>query len=177
MEPAFEKLLALLADSGVRFIVVGGVAVTLNGYVRLTEDVGILLEASPPNIGSFLDTMSAFGEGFARELSLEDFSDEEGAIRIVEESEQCQVDAFTRMSGLHFPDLLQDAEPTDSPAAARRLYSSIMAAVAVAPQREPPRSRTLMRPSRSRTPPAAFTCTLGETLARMRARSCSVAPL
>ena len=39
MEASFEKLLALLAESGVRFIVVGGVAVAIQGYVRLTEDV------------------------------------------------------------------------------------------------------------------------------------------
>ena len=110
MEPTFEKLLALLADAGVQFIVVGGVAVTLNGYVRLTEGVGILLEPSRENIARFLDAMSRYGEGFARELSCDDFTDEEGAIRIVEEVEQCQVDAFTRMSGQHFADLLVDAE-------------------------------------------------------------------
>lgn len=45
MEPSFEKLLVLLAERGVRFILVGGVAVTLQGYVRLTEDVPLL--ASP----------------------------------------------------------------------------------------------------------------------------------
>ena len=110
METAFEKLLALLADSGVRFIVVGGVAVTLNGYVRLTEDVDILLEPSRSNIDQFLAAMSGFGEGFARELSGDDFTDEEGAIRIVEEVEQCQVDAFTRLGGQHYGDLLTDAE-------------------------------------------------------------------
>ena len=109
MEPAFEKLLALLADAGVQYIVVGGVAVTLNGYVRLTEDVDLLLEPSRENIAHFLETMSRYGEGFARELSGDDFTDEEGAIRIVEEVEQCQVDVFTRMSGLHYSDLLVDA--------------------------------------------------------------------
>jgi len=41
MEPSFEKLLARLADAAVEFVVVGGVAVTLNGYTRLTEDVDI----------------------------------------------------------------------------------------------------------------------------------------
>lgn len=38
MEPSFEKLLVRLADAGVQFVVVGGVAVTLNSYVRLTEE-------------------------------------------------------------------------------------------------------------------------------------------
>ena len=36
MEPSFAKLLAELADHHVRCVVVGGVAVTVHGYVRLT---------------------------------------------------------------------------------------------------------------------------------------------
>jgi len=109
MEPTFEKLLVILAEAGVEFVVVGGVAVTLHGYVRLTEDVDILIESSPTNIQRFLDSLANYGEGFARELSSEDFTDEEGAIRIVEETELSQVDVFTRMSGLRYLDLKMDA--------------------------------------------------------------------
>ena len=43
MEPSFEKLLVLIADGGVEFVVAGGVAVTLHGYARLTEHVEILI--------------------------------------------------------------------------------------------------------------------------------------
>jgi hypothetical protein len=82
--------------------------------VRLTEDVDILIEPSRENTARFLDAMSGYGEGFARELSCDDFTDEEGAIRIVEETEQCQVDVFTRMSGQYFDDLLVDAETLPS---------------------------------------------------------------
>jgi hypothetical protein len=39
MEPSFEKLLGLLAEAGMDFIVVGWIAVSIQGYVRLTEDV------------------------------------------------------------------------------------------------------------------------------------------
>lgn len=109
MEPTFEKLLVILAEAGVQFVIVGGVAVTLHGYVRLTEDVDILIEASAPNIQRFLDSLANYGEGFARELSPDDFTDEEGAIRIVEEAELSQIDIFTRMSGLRYPDLRSDA--------------------------------------------------------------------
>jgi predicted nucleotidyltransferase len=109
MEPSFAKLLAKLADARVRFIVVGGVAVTLNGYARLTEDVDVLVQSSRPNIEVLLAALSDYGEGFARELSLDDFDDDEGAIRIVEETEQCQIDVFTRMSGLHYEDFVSDA--------------------------------------------------------------------
>jgi hypothetical protein len=112
MEPPFERLLARLADANVRFVLVGGLAVALNGYVRLTEDVDILIEPSEPNVRRLLECLADFGEGFARELSVGDFSDEEGAIRIVEEAEHCQLDIFTRMTGLHYADIASDAVRT-----------------------------------------------------------------
>jgi len=110
MEPSFEKLLVLLADAGVDFLVVGGIAVSIQGYVRLTEDVDILIEDSRENIGRLLGRLADYGEGFACELSVEDFTDEEGAIRIVEEAEQCQIDIFTRMSGRKYVDVMEDAD-------------------------------------------------------------------
>lgn len=113
MEPSFEKLLVLLAESGVHLVLVGGVAVTLQGYVRLTEDVDLLVDDAPANLRLLLDTLAGFGEGFARELTVADFTDEEGAIRIVEETEQCQIDLFTRMSGRHYADVLADADHFD----------------------------------------------------------------
>ena len=68
MEPTFENLLVLLAEGGVQFVLVGGVAVTLHGYVRLTEAVDILVERSAENISRLLKTLSGYGEGYAREL-------------------------------------------------------------------------------------------------------------
>ncbi len=46
MEPSFEKLLGVLAEAGVQFVLVGGLAVTLQGYVRFTEDVDLLIGSS-----------------------------------------------------------------------------------------------------------------------------------
>ena len=59
MEPSFERLLARLAVANVRFVLVGGLAVALNGYVRLTEDVDILLEPSEPNVRRLLECLAA----------------------------------------------------------------------------------------------------------------------
>lgn len=109
MEPSFEKLLVLLAEHGVQFVVVGGIAVTLQGYVRLTEDVDLLVESSAENIDLLLATLSGYGEGFASQLTRSDFDDSEGAIRIVEETEQCQIDIFTRMSSRRYADAVADA--------------------------------------------------------------------
>lgn len=109
MEPSFEKLLARLAEAEVLFIVVGGVAVTLNGYARMTDGVDVLVQGSSANIKTMLASLAGYGEGFARELSVDDFPDEEGAVRIVEETEQCQIDIFTCMSGLRYEDVIADA--------------------------------------------------------------------
>jgi hypothetical protein len=110
MEPSFEKLLVLLAEATVDFIVVGGIAVSIQGYVRLTEDVDLLIDDSRENVRRLLNRLADYGEGFAKELSLADFNDEEGAIRIVEETEQCQIDLFTRMSGRSYQDVIEDAD-------------------------------------------------------------------
>jgi hypothetical protein len=56
MEPSFGKLLGILADAGVEFVLVGGLAVTLQGYVRFTEDVDMLIESSHHNIELLLAT-------------------------------------------------------------------------------------------------------------------------
>ncbi len=57
-----------------------------------------------------------------------------------------------------------------------RRASSRMSLLAVAPDRVHPISRTRSRRSRSRMPPAAFTCTWAGECRRMRIRSSSVAP-
>lgn len=110
MEPSFAKLLGLLAEGGVQFVLVGGVAVTLHGYVRVTEAVDLLVQADKQNLERLLAALKNFGEGFASELSPLDFDDSEGAIRIVEESEGCSVDIFTRLSGKCYEDVIEDAE-------------------------------------------------------------------
>jgi predicted nucleotidyltransferase len=75
MESAFEKLLARLADAGVDFVVVGGVAVAVHGYVRVTEDVDLVIDPSPENVRRLLGCLADYGEGAARELTPADFTD------------------------------------------------------------------------------------------------------
>ena len=110
MEASFEKLLVRLARAEVRFVVVGGIAVSLQGYVRLTEDVDIILDCEKSNVRRFLDSLADYGEGFAKEFSPEDFTPEEGALRLIEETEGCQLDIFTVLSGKTYADLAKDAE-------------------------------------------------------------------
>jgi len=97
----FERLLVALARSGVDFAVVGGVAVSLNGFVRATDHVDILIRESPENVRKLLDCLSQWGEGWARELKVEEFIPQEGSIRVMEEFD---LDIFTRMRGKSLED-------------------------------------------------------------------------
>jgi hypothetical protein len=110
MEPSFEKFLGKLLSDEVCFIVVGGLAVTLNGYVRLTEDVDLLVGTSPENLEKLIRSLSEFGEGYGGELVAGDFTPEPGAIRIIEETEALQVDLFTCLSNLTYDDLFESSE-------------------------------------------------------------------
>jgi hypothetical protein len=50
----FGKLLAVLARDGIDFAVVGGVAVSLNGFVRATDDLDIIVGDGSENIRKLL---------------------------------------------------------------------------------------------------------------------------
>jgi hypothetical protein len=102
MDTPYEKLLAKLARGEVKFIIVGGVAVALNGFVRTTEDVDILIESSAKNVTRLLDELRNFGQGHARQLTPADFTDSEGAVRIIEDF---PLDVFTIMRGKRYADL------------------------------------------------------------------------
>ena len=109
MDTPYEKLLAKLARAEVKFIIAGGIAVALNGFVRATEDVDILIESSAENVRRLLDELRNFGEGRARQLSPADFSDSEGAVRIIEDF---PLDVFTIMRGKRYADLIGSTKPT-----------------------------------------------------------------
>lgn len=99
----FESVLAALAREQVSFIVVGGLATVQAGYVRLTEDVDLLVQADRPNLAKMIQVLSGVGSGAAAELTPDDFPLEEGAVRV---AESFDIDLFTLMSGHRYEDLL-----------------------------------------------------------------------
>jgi hypothetical protein len=103
MERDFAALLQRLVEQRVEFLVVGGVACALNGFVRATEDVDILLDAMPANIERLLQVLGQWGDGYARELRLADFAVEPGAVRLVEDF---PLDMFTVLDGRTYQDWL-----------------------------------------------------------------------
>jgi hypothetical protein len=91
----FEKLLVVLVANRTDFAVVGGLAIIFNGYPRLTLDADILVADTPENLNALLKCLENWGEGWARELRMEDFNALTGAIRVIEDFD---LDIFTRMN-------------------------------------------------------------------------------
>ena len=96
MITTYEKLLENLVQAQVKFALVGGLAVCLNGFVRTTDDVDILIDNSPENVKRLTRCLADFGEGFGKDLTPSDFSNEPGAIRIYEDF---ILDIFVQMNG------------------------------------------------------------------------------
>ena len=121
MPETFENLLVKLSRAGVDYLVAGGVAVCLNRFVRTTQDLDLLVEVAPADLRRLLACLAGFGEGFARELSLEDFSLEEGAVRVVGEF---TVDLFTVMRSRTFHDFVATARALEVGGATVRFLSA-----------------------------------------------------
>ncbi|MDP2794353.1 MAG: hypothetical protein Q8O25_09795 [Sulfurisoma sp.] len=52
-------LIKRLVDAEIGFVVVGGLAVALHGYQRVTLDVDVVLAMTPDNLGRFIDSAKA----------------------------------------------------------------------------------------------------------------------
>ena len=93
----FEKLLAGMARAGIDFAVAGGVAVIVNGYARQTSDTDIIVHPDAANVQRLLNYLATWGEGWARELTLQDFQTlDEGSLRVMEDF---VLDIFVKLRG------------------------------------------------------------------------------
>ena len=96
MITSYEKLLESLVQTQVKFALVGGLAVCLNGFVRTTDDVDILIDNSSDNVARLSRVLADFGEGFGKDLTTSDLTNEPGAMRI---QEDFILDIFVQLNG------------------------------------------------------------------------------
>lgn len=57
----FEPALAALNDAGIRYVVVGGVAVVLHGHPRLTADLDLALDLAPARAAEAVEALLSLG--------------------------------------------------------------------------------------------------------------------
>lgn len=70
--PELLAVCRLLNAAGVRYLVYGGMACMLHGHERVTHDADVFLEPSTENLSRALSALSAWGEGFASQLTPDD---------------------------------------------------------------------------------------------------------
>jgi len=61
------RVCVALNGGGAEYLVIGGVACILHGYIRATTDVDILIARTRPNAERVLHSLETVGYGFARE--------------------------------------------------------------------------------------------------------------
>jgi predicted nucleotidyltransferase len=72
---AVTAIASALNDAGVRYLVVGGLAVNAHGYVRMTMDVDLVIGLERQNIINGLQTLARIGYRPAVPISPEQFAD------------------------------------------------------------------------------------------------------
>jgi hypothetical protein len=98
------RIVELLEEEHVEYALIGGYALALQGIVRLTEDVDILVEPTVDNARRWVRALSKLPDGAAKELAGDDTVHEEPyAIRI---NDEFTVDVMNSASGFTWQQLL-----------------------------------------------------------------------
>ena len=103
----FKDLLRLLGENQVKYLLVGGYAVSYYGYPRATGDMDIWVETSPLNSSCVVATLKAFGFGSTAPAP-EMFSQPDLVIRMG--NPPLRIEILTGISGVEFDDCWQSRE-------------------------------------------------------------------
>jgi hypothetical protein len=99
-----RRVAELLEAERVEYALIGGYALALQGIVRLTEDVDILVDPTAENARRWVRALSRLPDGAAKELEGDEtLHTEPYAIRI---NDEFTVDVMNSASGLTWQDLL-----------------------------------------------------------------------
>jgi predicted nucleotidyltransferase len=117
-----DDLLVALTDANVEFVVIGGIAVGVHGFVRATKDLDIVPDAAPENLTRLANLLA---EVDAQHAGLDDFSPDEfpydptDPVQLAEganfrlETNHGPLDILQWVSGVEadpaYPDLMQQA--------------------------------------------------------------------
>jgi predicted nucleotidyltransferase len=97
--PDYKELLTLLKEKKVKFLIIGGHAVTFYSRMKLTEDLDIWVEPTTENAEKVFEALSEFGYGNL-ELEISDFINEDSVVQIG--YPPVRVDFMTTVEGLRF---------------------------------------------------------------------------
>jgi len=101
-----KRLLQILIKHKVDFLVIGGYAVIIYGYERITKDIDLWLKPDNENKIKLINSLREFGIVEESLAVVETFNFEEPQVFIFGE-EPLQVDFLTRISGIEFSDAIK----------------------------------------------------------------------
>jgi hypothetical protein len=104
MHQDFKELLFALNEAHVRYLVVGGYAVSVHAEPRATKDLDIFVAADLQNSEAVYVALAKFGAPIEG-LTAQDFTDPEGLFRMG--TPPVMVDIMPRISGIEFEDAWQ----------------------------------------------------------------------
>jgi len=97
----FRDLLVALADAHADFVLIGGWAMAVHGRPRATEDLDVLVRASPANSTKVCTALAAFGAPIgAHGVDTNTFGSEGPAYRIG--MKPLRIEVLTKISGVSF---------------------------------------------------------------------------
>src|SRR3989339_2176704 len=103
----FKEFIQLLNKYKVKYIIVGGYAVSLYSRPRNTDDIDFWIEAKPANAKKVLKALQEFGFG-ELDISIEDLTRKDFVIQLG--NPPVRIDILTSVSGLNFKDAFMKKE-------------------------------------------------------------------
>ena len=128
-----DAIFQTLQATGVRYVVVGGVAVNLHGYQRFTKDVDVVVELVPKEALRALEALQSIGYSPRIPVKVSDFANptirdswirDKGMVvfEMYNDKMHQSIDIFTDYP-LDFESLWKDAVAVDLPGASPRIAS------------------------------------------------------
>lgn len=105
LENDFIDFLRLCNEHGVKYLVVGGYAVSIHGYPRYTKDLDVCIESSEENAEKMVQVINDFGLGSLK-LTKEDFLKKNFVTQLG--YEPLRIDILNEMDGVSFYEAWQN---------------------------------------------------------------------
>lgn len=106
----FKEFIELLNEHKVKYLTVGGYAVSIHGYPRYTKDIDFWIWPNRTNISNLIKAIEEFGFG-SLELTQEDFMDPENIIQLGYEPNR--IDLLTDIDGVEFENCYEHKSEID----------------------------------------------------------------
>jgi hypothetical protein len=100
------NLCAALNAQGARYIVVGGMAIIQQGFLRATEDIDLLLENSRPNQANVRRALEILPDQAVREMNEDDLD----AYHVVRVADEIVVDLMLSACGISYDEAADEVE-------------------------------------------------------------------